>query len=96
MTHGLLDDSIAAELDTPVVVVDLDGSTHGSRRWPPICASAGSRSVRTPTRSGHGYASVNLVDEYVVASDGRIVDRWPVDARPERLTSRPVGRPGHA
>jgi len=24
---------------------------------------------------------VNLVDEYVVALDGRIVDRWPVDAR---------------
>jgi D-serine deaminase-like pyridoxal phosphate-dependent protein len=24
---------------------------------------------------------VNLVDEYVVARDGRIVDRWPVDAR---------------
>jgi D-serine deaminase-like pyridoxal phosphate-dependent protein len=24
---------------------------------------------------------VNLVDELVVARDGRIVDRWPVDAR---------------
>jgi D-serine deaminase-like pyridoxal phosphate-dependent protein len=24
---------------------------------------------------------VNLVDEYVVARDGRLVDRWPVDAR---------------
>jgi D-serine deaminase-like pyridoxal phosphate-dependent protein len=24
---------------------------------------------------------VNLVDEYVIAQDGRVVDRWPVDAR---------------
>ena len=24
---------------------------------------------------------VNLVDEYLVVRDGRLVDRWPVDAR---------------
>lgn len=81
MTHGLLDDSVAAELDTPVVVVDLDRVDARIEAMAALMRERGSRSVRTPRRSGHGYASVNLVDEYVVASDGRIVDRWPVDAR---------------
>jgi D-serine deaminase-like pyridoxal phosphate-dependent protein len=32
-------------------------------------------------RPNHVCPVVNLVDEYVVAQGGRIVGRWPVDAR---------------
>ena len=67
-------------LGCPEAVIERVNDHHGVVSFP-----AGS--ARPPIGSvvwvmpNHVCPVVNLVDEYVVASDGQIVDRWPVDAR---------------
>jgi len=69
-----------AILGYPEAVIERLNDHHGVVDLP-----AGS--VRPPVGSivwivpNHVCPVVNLVDEYVVASHGRVVDHWPVDAR---------------
>ncbi len=68
-------------LGYPDAVIDRVNDHHGvvdaARR-----RSRGRRSGRSSgSCPNHVCPVVNLVDEFVVAQGGRIVDRWPVDAR---------------
>jgi D-serine deaminase-like pyridoxal phosphate-dependent protein len=64
----------------PEAVITRVNDHHGVVAVPPGSARPAVGEV-VWIAPNHVCPVVNLVDEYVVARDGRIVDRWPVDAR---------------
>ena len=64
----------------PDAIIRTVNDHHGIVELPPGSARPAIGSVIW-VAPNHVCPVVNLVDEYVVARAGRIVDRWPVDAR---------------
>ena len=67
-------------LGYPEAVIERVNDHHGVVELPAGGPAADDRPGRLG-RPNHVCPVVNLVDEYVIAQGGRIVDRWPVDAR---------------
>jgi D-serine deaminase-like pyridoxal phosphate-dependent protein len=67
-------------LGYPEAVIDRVYDHHGVAELPPGSSRPAVGSV-VWVMPNHVCPVVNLVDEYVVARGGRIVARWPVDAR---------------
>jgi D-serine deaminase-like pyridoxal phosphate-dependent protein len=64
----------------PEAVIARVNDHHGVVELPPGVARPGVGEM-VWIAPNHVCPVVNLVDEYVVAQGGRVVDRWPVDAR---------------
>jgi D-serine deaminase-like pyridoxal phosphate-dependent protein len=67
-------------LGYPDAVIDRVNDHHGVVELPAGSARPAVGSI-VWVMPNHVCPVVNLVDEYVIASGGRIVERWPVDAR---------------
>jgi D-serine deaminase-like pyridoxal phosphate-dependent protein len=73
-------DGHGSVLGYPDAVIERVNDHHGVVELPPGSARPAIGSI-VWVMPNHVCPVVNLVDEYVVASGGRIVGRWPVDAR---------------
>ncbi|MEO8437548.1 MAG: alanine racemase [Chloroflexota bacterium] len=67
-------------LGYPDAVIERVNDHHGVVELPAGSARPAIGSI-VWVMPNHVCPVVNLVDEYVIASGGRVVDRWPVDAR---------------
>jgi D-serine deaminase-like pyridoxal phosphate-dependent protein len=71
-------------LGYPEAVIERVNDHHGIVSTPAGSARPAIGSI-VWVMPNHVCPVVNLVDEYVVASDGRVVDRWPVNARGQNV-----------